>query len=118
MIKKVPIMVMLVVLFIFTNIISVNAQEIKEMKATAYCLQGQTAIGTQARYGICAGKKEWVGKQVIVFTKANNLYLGTYIIEDTGGATIKNGDVLDLWFPTKDLCDRFGCVDIIAIIGD
>ena len=115
MIKKVPIIAMLVVL-VFTT--KVNAQEIKEMKATAYCLQGQTASGTQTRFGMCAGKKEWIGKQVFVFKKEDNKYLGMYAVEDTGGDAIKSGAVIDIWLPNEQMCKDFGTKDVIVVIGD
>lgn len=89
-----------------------------EMKATAYCLRGQTASGTQTRYGICASKKEWIGRTVSIYTKYNGFYLGTYVIEDTGGEAIKSGKVIDLWFPSKELCDQFGCVDVVVRFED
>lgn len=109
--------IFLAVLCVMMSTTKVKA-DVKEMKATAYCLQGQTAKGTDTKYGICAGKREWLGKQVSVYTKYGNYYLGTYIVEDTGGEAVKNGEVLDLWFPDKELCNRFGCVDIIAIFED
>lgn len=115
MIKKVPIIAMLAVLIMTTN---ANAQEIKEMKATAYCLQGQTASGTQTRFGMCAGKKEWIGKQVFVFRKEDNKYLGMYAVEDTGGDAIKSGAVIDIWLPNEQMCKDFGTKDVIVVIGD
>ncbi len=114
MIKKVPI---ILAVFLFLSI-PVHAKEVKEMKATAYCLQGQTASGTVTRFGICAGKKEWIGKQVFIFRKSDNKYLGAYIIEDTGGDAIKNGEVIDIWLPNEQMCKDFGTKDIIAFIGD
>lgn len=110
-------LILLILLSLAMTTTSVNA-EVHEMKATAYCIQGQTASGTNTRYGICAGKPEWIGKKASVFLKYNAHYLGTYIVEDTGGESIKNGEVLDLWFQSEDLCKKFGCVDVRVVIEE
>ena len=90
------------------------------MIATAYCLTGSTAIGTTPRSGIAASKPSWFGKRVNVYWndggKPGSL-IGTYTIEDTGGAPIRNGSVIDIWLPTEDECFAFGrrCVVVEVI---
>lgn len=81
------------------------------MIATAYCINGTTASGTQTRRGIAAGKREWFGKTAKVYWNDNGTVgelIGEYIIEDTGGTPIKNGSVIDIWMPTRDECMDFG----------
>ena len=90
------------------------------MIATAYCLNGSTATGTTPRIGVAASKPAWFGKQVRVYWndggKPGSL-IGTYTIEDTGGAPIRNGSVIDVWLPTEDECFQFGrrCVLVEVI---
>lgn len=87
-----------------------NAQY-QSMIATAYCLSGTTATGTQTRQGIAAGKSEWFGKTANVYANSNGNIgelIGSYVIEDTGGTPIRNGSVLDIWMPTKEECLNFG----------
>ena len=85
--------------------------ELHSMVATAYCLNGTTATGTQTRSGIAASKREWFGKTVRVYWndggQAGSL-IGEYVIEDTGGRPIRNGSVIDIWMPTKEECMQFG----------
>ena len=90
------------------------------MIATAYCLTGSTATGTTPRTGIAASKPAWFGKTVRVYWndggKPGSL-IGTYTIEDTGGAPIRNGSVIDVWLPSEDECFEFGrrCVLVEVI---
>ena len=84
---------------------------IRSMIATAYCIDGTTASGTQTRQGIAAGKREWFGKTAKVYQNdkgAVGELIGQYVIEDTGGTPIKNGSVIDIWMPTYDECMNFG----------
>ena len=88
-----------------------NESGYRSMIATAYCLEGTTASGTQTRKGIAAGKREWLGKTANVYKNDNGSVgelIGSYIIEDTGGTPIRNGSVIDLWMPTRDECMNFG----------
>lgn len=90
------------------------------MVATAYCLTGSTATGTTPRAGIAASKPAWFGKTVRVYWndggKPGSL-IGAYTIEDTGGAPIRNGSVIDIWLPSEDVCFEFGrrCVLVEVI---
>lgn len=85
--------------------------ELNSMIATAYCLTGSTATGTTPRLGVAASRPSWFGRTVRVYTNANGqpgTLIGTYTIEDTGGAPIWNGSVIDIWLPTEDECFQFG----------
>lgn len=90
------------------------------MIATAYCLTGSTATGTTPRTGIAASKPAWLGKTVKVYWNDGGkpgALIGTYVIEDTGGAPIRNGSVIDVWLPSEDECFEFGrrCVLVEVI---
>ena len=91
----------------------INAQPVEyhSMIATAYCLKGKTATGTQTRPGIAASKREWFGKTAKVYLNDNGQVgqlISTVTIEDIGGTPIVNGSVIDLWFPEYETCKQFG----------
>lgn len=89
----------------------VQPEKYHSMIATAYCLDGTTASGTQTRQGIAASKREWFGKTAKVYSNDNGAVgelIGSYVIEDTGGTPIRNGSVIDLWMPTREQCMNFG----------
>ena len=103
---------------------TVKADEIHTAWATAYCLKGTTASGTNTRLGIVASKKEWIGCTMVVWLddgdgviKPQN-YLATYLIEDTGSKTIRSGAVIDVWLPTYEECMEFGSKRVIFQIID
>lgn len=80
--------------------------------ATAYCLSGITASGAQTRRGICAAKKEWIGKTIVVYQRLPGDELGDmigiYECLDTGGTKgIKTGKVVDVWQPDLEGCQEF-----------
>lgn len=91
--------------------IEAHEHKYHSMIATAYCLTGSTATGTAPRTGIAASKPAWFGKTVKVYWndggKPGSL-IGTYTVEDTGGAPIRNGSVIDVWLPTEEECFQFG----------
>lgn len=93
-----------------------------EMQATAYCLTGTTASGQQTHSGIVASKPEWIGKKMMIYLKDNNgnqgNYLGTYEVADTGGKSIRTGNVVDIWMPTRDECMQFGRRNVIVYLVD
>ena len=77
------------------------------MRATAYCLTGHCADGTQVRKGVCAsGKAEYIGKTVIMYQRlpGNKVgeVIGIYEVTDTGC----NEHVIDVWRP-KEECQAF-----------
>jgi len=101
----------------------VQIEEIKEPKkilTTAYCDTGVTASGAYTRYGICAGKREWIGMTVILYERDENNQLGEILgifeVLDTGfGAdsdgngigSIEEGKVIDVYFPTLEECEEW-----------
>ena len=95
--------------------ITVNANAAERAWATAYCLTGTTASGTQTTEGrTVAGKRAWFGKTIHIWlddgsgeTKPEN-FIGTYIVEDTGGEPIKAGRVIDIYMPKEADCKEFG----------
>lgn len=100
----------------------ITPTEVVQMQATAYCLNGTTATGTQTRVGVAASKPEWFGRKVAVYRKGKDGYpaekIGEYTIEDTGGKPIRNGSVIDLWFPTYDECIQFGRKNVFVYFLD
>ena len=100
----------------------ITPTEVVQMQATAYCLNGTTATGTQTRVGVAASKPEWFGRKVAVYRKGKDGYpaekIGEYTIEDTGGKPIRNGSVIDLWMPTYDECIRFGRKNVYVYFLD
>lgn len=95
--------------------------EMHSMIATAYCLNGTTATGTQTRVGIAAAKREWFGKTVRVYWNDGGVagsLIGEYVIEDTGGRPIRNGSVIDIWMPTADECFQFGRRCVVVEVLD
>ena len=79
--------------------------EMQPVKITGYCLRGVTASGVEVREGICAYRKEDIGKLAKVYN-SNMELIGTYEIEDTGrkGGAIRRGEAVDIWRPTRAAC--------------
>ena len=48
----------------------------------------------------------------------NQIYLGTYNVEDTGGNSIRSGKVVDIWMPTRDECLQFGRRNVVVYLVD
>lgn len=95
--------------------------DLHRMTATAYCLNGTTATGTQTRHGVAAGKREWFGKTVRVYHNNDGApgdLIGEYVIEDTGGSPIRKGHVIDIWMSTRDECMNFGKRSVLVEIVD
>lgn len=91
------------------------------MKATAYCIDGTTATGTHTRVGIAASKREWFGKKARIYWNDGGKpggFIGEYVIEDTGGDSIRAGRVIDIWMPTEDECFQFGRRSVLVQIID
>lgn len=104
----------MVAVFLF-NSITVNAEPATDLKkghATAYCLKGTTASGEQTRDGICAGKREWLGKTIILYSRLPDDsvggVIGIYECKDTGGTKgLKTGKVIDVWCSDLSSCQEF-----------
>lgn len=102
---------MLLILAIWTSNVSAEGSntEPKLIKAhaTAYCIPGNTANGTEVREGICAmSDSSLIGMTAVVYQRnpdgSLGEYIGTYEIEDTGCSE----NVIDVWC-TEDDCQGF-----------
>lgn len=73
--------------------------------ATAYCLQGKTAMGHGVRRGIIAADPRVLklGSRVTI---AGGGYTGTYLVSDTGG--VIKGKKIDIWVPNCSEARKFG----------
>ncbi len=73
--------------------------------ATAYCLQGKTAMGHGVRRGIIAADPRVLklGSKVVVNAGA---WSGTYLVSDTGGGI--KGKKIDIWVPGCAEARKFG----------
>lgn len=94
--------------------------EFHTAKATAYCLTGTTATGSQTKEGhTVASKPEWYGMTMIMWEDPGDHqvhpdnYIGTYVVEDTGSESIQKGWVVDVYIPNYEEAKRFGAKDII-----
>lgn len=80
-------------------------------RATAYCIEGITASGEPTRNGICAAKREWIGKTLVIYKRLPNGQIGDligiYECLDTGGDAIEAGKVIDIWCEDLDKCQDF-----------
>lgn len=121
MIKRIA---LLMSIFILVAPKIVKADEIRNVKATAYCLdKNLTAMETKPRFGVVAGKREWLGKTCIAWLddgegqiKPEN-YFGTFCFEDVGGSdAIKAGYVIDVWIEGYENAKQFGCKNLIIQI--
>ena len=82
-----------------------------KIRCTCYCEHGTTASGAYTRYGIAAGKKEWLGYTLEVNRINEDGSVGDFVgffeFKDTGagmdtdgdgkGDSIKNGQSIDIW---------------------
>lgn len=123
MLKKIAFFISI---FLLVTPVTVKADEIRQVKATAYCLnKNLTAMETKPRYGVVAGKREWLGKTCVMWLddgdgniKPENYY-GTFAFEDIGGsAAIKAGYVIDVWIEGYENAKNFGCKKMIIQIID
>ena len=83
--------------------------------ATAYCLQGRTALGHGVRRGIIAADPRVLrlGSRVNLGAGA---YSGQYLVSDTGGAV--RGRRIDIWVPSCAEARRFGRRTVtIGVLG-
>lgn len=73
--------------------------------ATAYCLQGRTAMGHGVRRGIVAADPRVLrlGSKILI---NGGGYSGQYLVSDTGGGI--KGRELDIWVPSCAEARRFG----------
>ena len=73
--------------------------------ATAYCLQGRTAMGHGVRRGLIAADPRVLklGSKVVINAGA---WSGTYLVSDTGGGI--KGKKIDIWVPGCAEARKFG----------
>ena len=116
----------LVMTMLLSLLMTVNARaDVRKGWATAYCLTGKTASGTQTTANrTVAGRRADFGKTVHIWIddgdgeiKMEN-FVGTYVIEDTGGKSIREGRVLDIYMPEYQDCKQFGGRRIIYIVEE
>lgn len=79
--------------------------ELIPVKITGYNLKGITASGIETQPGICAYRKEDIGKTANIYNADMEL-IGTFLIADTGrkGGAIRRGEVVDVWKETRAEC--------------
>ena len=88
---------------------TVRAEEAHEqlipVKITGYCLKGHTASGIETQEGICAYKREDIGKIANIYNADMEL-IGPFLIADTGrkGGSIRRGEAVDIWKETRAEC--------------
>ena len=78
-------------------------------RATAYCLRGTTATGTQAQEGVVAVDPRFIpfGTRMFIITNDGEYIYGIGTAEDAGDSNII-GNRIDLWYPTLAECIQFG----------
>lgn len=89
----------------------VEIEQLLKVNATAYCLYGNTASGVYVHEGICAGKREWFGKDIVMYQRLPDgsvgERIGVYECCDTGGYQVANGINVDVWCPDMESCQAF-----------
>ena len=89
-------------------------------RATAYYNQGTTATGTVAQEGVVAVDPRFIpyGTRMFIITNDGEYVYGIAAAEDAGDSNIL-GNRIDLWYPTRAECIRFGYRECtIYILGD
>lgn len=110
----------LLLLFLEDTVNAAEFQEPFKMLTTAYYYGETTATGVPVREGICAVKKEWVGKTAIIYERNENGdvgdCLGIYECLDTGFGgdadgdgigSIQTGKVIDVYFENLAGCKEW-----------
>lgn len=77
----------------------------RSFRATAYCLRGRTASGSNVRRGIVAADPRVLPLGTSITLDAGK-YSGTYTVADTGGGV--KGNKLDIWVPSCSEARTFG----------
>lgn len=109
-------------------------EEVVKIRCTCYCEHGITASGQKTRYGIVAGKKDWLGCVATLYQINEDGSIGEFIgqfeFKDTGagmdtdgdgkGDSIKNGQSIDVWINSLSEAyewrDKYGDYIFIKII--
>lgn len=105
-----------------------------KIRCTCYCEHGVTGTGKKTRYGIVAGKKEWLGytAELNAINPDGSVgeFIGFFEFQDTGagmdtdgdgkGDSIINGQSIDVWINSLDAAykwrDKYGDYVYIKII--
>lgn len=111
--KITAILTTIIILTITSNAEPVFTEPVK-MRVTCYAPTGNpTASGVMPYEGICAAKREWMGKVAVIYDMDMRL-IGYFEIRDTGGhQRIKNGTSIDIY---RDSLER--CYEWVAEYGD
>lgn len=86
-------------------------KQMVQIRCTCYCEHSKTATGVKTRYGIAAGRKEWIGytAELNAINPDGSIgeFIGYFEFLDTGagmdtngdgkGDSIKNGQSIDVW---------------------
>lgn len=95
---------------------TVKADELLNIKATAYCYNsGKTSTGTVPMQGrTLAGCPDWYGMTAYIWEdKGNGIepenFIGVFQVEDTGGEPIRKGYVVDVFIKDRQEAIEFGC---------
>ena len=93
-----------------------------KIRCTCYIDDGITSSGQHTRPGIIAGKKEWEGCAVLLWSIDGD-YIGIYEVLDTGsgidtdgdgkGDSIRTGQSIDVWMPDMNAAREW-----ISLYGD
>jgi len=100
------VLLMMTLMLCFGQNVKAEEPELKEMAATIYCSGHTTADGSKVREGICAVDPGNIGKTVLIYTLDREL-LGIFEAKDTGGETIRNGSVIDVYFDSRESGQEF-----------
>lgn len=95
--------------------IGAKTSSAKAFSATAYCLQGRTALGHSVRRGIVAADPRVLPLGTRISLNAGS-YSGSYLVADTGGNV--KGRKLDIWVPSCSEAKRFGRKSVsLSVVG-
>ena len=84
-----------------------EAAGFQKIKVTAYCCGEVTATGVPVHYGCMAVSKEHLGDCAFLYT-IDGQYIDLFEGNDQGGTdAIRNGYVVDVYFPTYEECKEF-----------
>lgn len=97
------------------NNLNFNFSKLGAFKATAYCLRGRTASGSNVRRGIVAADPRVLPLGTRIQVNAGG-YSGTYVVADTGGGV--KGRHLDFWVASCSEAVRFGRKTVmVSVVG-
>lgn len=89
------------------NTIDFEQAGFQKINVTAYCVGHHTATGIPVHYGCMAVSKEHLGDVALLYT-IDGEYIDLFEGNDQGGTdAIREGRVIDIYFPTYDECKEF-----------